>query len=425
MKRLAVTPGTCLASGLSSAAWEQQAQQIDLEDTPLASGAQGEITSVVSLDGQRAPGLLVKRFIHGFPPSLPAMVQTVRQHHAQYRLADRVALRALPLFLLQGTLQGEPVHGYVMRRVTGQQWSELCSDVQALNRYINLPWPQRLELCRQFVEGMDVLYSLCIIHADLNGQNLMVDMARTTLTIIDLDGGAVAGTGLTPVTIGKLEPGWLAPEIMRQLAQTTQRQAIEVGITVDLWSIACGVHQLLFGLPPFFFMAKQEEIPTYLARHTWPDVQGLRGVQVHNQGVFGYYQRAYAACPPDVKRLLALTFQRGYLDPTQRATAYQLLQALPADYQPPPPSPPLPAPLAPPPPPPAPARVICPRCGAENPQVQLYCQDCATPLGRERLCPHSFIFPLPLPGLARFGRHWMPEQARFCPVCGRQARAVW
>src|SRR5229473_5977009 len=106
---------------------------------------------------------------------------------------------------------------------------------------------------------MNILYSLTIVHADINGQNLMIDMGGRQLAIIDLDGGAVAKTGTAPVVIGKCEPGWLAPEIMSQLAKTIKQQKIEVNIKADLWSIACGIHHLLFGLSPFFFIASQPD----------------------------------------------------------------------------------------------------------------------------------------------------------------------
>src|SRR5205823_3571204 len=106
---------------------------------------------------------------------------------------------------------------------------------------------------------------LTIVHADLNSQNLMIDTTATKLSIIDLDGGAVARSGSIPIVIGKQnEPGWIAPEIFAQLLRTTRKQVMDVSITTDLWSISCGVHYLLFGLSPFFFVAKRPDIKNYL-----------------------------------------------------------------------------------------------------------------------------------------------------------------
>lgn len=416
MKRIDVDPTTCIASGLSQRPWENQCHTIEMADQPIARGGQGEISAAVHIDGHHTANVLVKTFHQGFPPSLLEIIARIRHHNTHYGIEQCTALRALPLFLFTGTLQGQPVQGYVMRRVTGKPLSAIHDDENDLNVYINLPWADRIALCRQFVEGMDILYSLRIVHADLNGQNLMIDMAQAALTIIDLDGGTVAGTGLTPGTIGKLEPGWLAPEIMAKLAQTTARQQIPIGIAVDLWSTACGVHHLLFGLSPFFFMAQQAQIADYLARYTWPQLHGLQSIATHNTHVFDYYERASQQAP--ARRLMAFAFQRGYLDPAQRPTAYQWLQEFAAAMaqagrapHPRPGPPPLPA---------SALLAACPVCAGANALDEVYCQHCGAQLCGDRWCPHStgkrFVMPLAL--LARFGRHRTPEKARYCTVCG-------
>jgi serine/threonine protein kinase len=416
MKRITVDSAACIASGLSNRPWENQCQTIQVADQPIARGGQGEIYPAERLDDHNGSELLAKIFYQDFPPSLPEMIAAIRANNARYGIEKCPALRALPLLLFRGTLQGQPVQGYIMRRVRGKTLHQILDDVHDLNAYINLPWTNRLELCRQFVEGMHILYSLRIVHADLNGQNLMIDMAQGQLAIIDLDGGTVAGTGLTPVTIGKLEPGWLAPEIMMKLAQTTARQQIPVGIAVDLWATACGVHHLLLGLAPFFFMAQQAQIADYLSRYTWPQLRGLQGISTHNAPAFGYYERVYQQNP--VKRLLEFAFQRGYLDPAQRPTAYQWLQELGAvlaqtglvPHPPPAVSRPVPGSRL----------VVCPVCDQENDLNEVYCQSCAAQLCGDRWCPRSLHkrFVMPLPFLARMGRHQTPEKARYCTVCG-------
>jgi len=328
MKRITVDPTTCLASGLSTRPWENWCQTIEIADQPIAGGRQGEIYPVVHIDGHNATDLLVKIFHEGYPPELREILTTIRNHNATYGIDKCTALRALPLLLFTGTMQGQSAQGSIMRRVSGKPLSQIREDKQDLNAYINLPWADRLALCRQFVEGMHILYSLTIVHADLNGQNLMIDLAQRTLAIIDLDGGAVAGTGHVPQVIGKLEPGWLAPEIIAQLAQTTTHQKITVGMAVDLWATACGMHHLLFGMAPFFFMREQVQIVDYLTKYTWPQLYGLQGITTHNAHIFGYYERAYQQCPASVRHLLEFAFQKGYQNTRHRPTPYQWLQEL-------------------------------------------------------------------------------------------------
>ncbi len=253
--RITVHPASCLSTSLSTRPEENQCRVLDIEDTPFGRGAQGEIYPAVRIDGTRVSHLLVKVFYQGFPASLPEVVTAVRENNKKYNIDQCRALQALPLFLFTGRLQGKTCHGYVMRRVSGKPFHKILED--ELTDYINLPLEDRLTFCLHFVQGMHILYSLRLVHADINGQNLLVDTTNCTLTIIDLDGGALSSRGTAPVVIGKPEPGWLAPEIMAKLAHTTTRQQIEVGIQVDLWSIACGVHHLLFGLAPFLWQNNQ------------------------------------------------------------------------------------------------------------------------------------------------------------------------
>jgi len=212
-----------------------------------------------------------------------------------------------------------------MRRVEGKSFKELIED--NINYYINLPIETRLQFCLQFVEGMNILYSLTIIHADINSQNLMIDLNSKRLTIIDLDGGAVAKTGSSPVVIAQREPGWVAPEIFSQLLETTDQQEVNVEITADLWSIACGVHQLLFGLAPFFFINSQPDIKKYLQTYKWPQIIGIKGIKIVNNEAFGYHKRNYAKVPK-LHNFFEGSFCDGYLNHHKRISAYHWMQAI-------------------------------------------------------------------------------------------------
>ena len=64
--------------------------------------------------------------------------------------------------------------------------------------------------------------------------------------------------------------------------------------------------------------------------------------------------------------------------------------------------------------------IACPVYGQDNDPDKVYCQHCAVQLCGDRWYPHSphrrFIMPLPL--LARLGRHQTPEKGWYCVVCG-------
>src|SRR5579872_1278888 len=235
--RIAVETGSCLSSGLSSSREDNVASSIILADTPFhRGGSQGTIYEVKEIDGHAKSGLLVKLFINQVPSNLREIVSVLQMRKNQARKCH--SLRGLPLFLLDGKSAQGPVHGYLMRRVPGKRFSETLDSDTELEEYINLSLTLRLRFCLQFTEGMSLLYSLNIVHADLNGQNLLIDCASGQLCIIDLDGGVVARTGSDPIVMGKAAaPEWIAPEIIAQLSRTTQRQNINVDIAADFWSI--------------------------------------------------------------------------------------------------------------------------------------------------------------------------------------------
>jgi serine/threonine protein kinase len=317
--------GACLRSGLGLASEEDSAHLIEIEDRPLTkAGAHGAIFRVLSIDGRPASHKLVKWLAGGFPPDLKAIVNSLRVNLVSYPPEERASLSALPLFLFESSRNGKPFQGYLMREVDGSNFLDILTE--DINAYINLPLRTRLHLSLQFVEGMNVLYGCNIIHADLNGQNLMLNLEKKNLAIIDIDGGAVGKTADIPFAL-KFEPGWLAPEIDRQLVSSTRRAATVLDTRIDLWSIACGVHYLLFGLSPFFFAASQTEVDKYLERYSWPSLQGIEGIELQNAEAFDYFQRAYLEVP-DLHPLFQQSFQAGYSDPSARVSPDQWMRLI-------------------------------------------------------------------------------------------------
>ncbi len=317
--------GACVRSGLGLTAEEDSAHVIEIEDRPLAkAGAHGSIFRAISVDGRPVSRKLVKWLAGGFPPDLEEILNALRIHLASYPPEERVALSALPLFMFESSRAGKPFHGYLMREVEGINFLDIL--VQDINTYINLPLETRLRLSLQFVEGMNVLYGCNIIHADLNGQNLMVDLENQKLSIIDIDGAAVGRADNIPFAL-KFEPGWLAPEIDRQLVGSTRKASATLDTRIDLWSIACGLHYLIFGLSPFFFAASQTDVERYLERYSWPSLKGIEGVELQNQDAFDYFERAYLEVP-DLHPLFQQSFQPGYRDPSARINPYQWMRVI-------------------------------------------------------------------------------------------------
>lgn len=325
---------SCISSDLSNKLEENSAKEIRYnDDDNKQPGSQGIVYDIISIDGKNVTGLKVKLFFKGLPSNLIDIIKAVRENKVRYKIDQCIALRALPLFLFEGKIDGNISYGYVMRKVEGEKFAEYVEkeDSKKLNFYINLPLKDRLHFCHQFVEGMSILYGLTIIHADINGSNLIIDFKRKMLAIIDVDGGTVAKTESKPITMGKfISPSWLAPEIFSQYNK--DRSNINVKITADLWSISCGIHYLLFGIPPFFFVFDRLDIPQYLKSHEWPKIRNIN-VKTHNESNFDYYERNYSKLPEIICKKFEISFREGYLDPNKRIVADEWLNVIKLSQQ--------------------------------------------------------------------------------------------
>ena len=328
--RLTIDPATCQTSALSARPEEEPCQTLELDDTPLGAGGQGTVYRVTRRAGLPVSDLLVKIFAQALPPGLLHIVAALHKGSRTLPLKQCPALRALPLFVLHGTLDGQPCQGYVMRYVTGEPLSTIL-DSQRVH-YVQLPFQERLALCQQYAEAMHLLSSLGIVHADLNGQNLMIDMAQRALAIIDLDGGCVASSAMPPAVVGKWEPDWMAPEVWQTYRQTSGHPTLKPSIEVDLWAIACGIHHLLFGLAPFFFIAETPEISVYLGQCRWPHFPPRPGIKTRNERAVPYYEATYKRAG-DLQRYFQGAFNAGYDNPGRRPAAYLWIQALDAQHR--------------------------------------------------------------------------------------------
>jgi serine/threonine protein kinase/lipoprotein NlpI len=297
---------------------------IEIEENPFSGGGQGRIYKVISINNNRVSGLLVKLFEKDFPPNLKSIVKTIYDNKNKFQIDKCSALTTLPLFLFEGE-QGQKVcKGYVMREVQGKSFAKILENKDERDFYVNLPLKQRLSFCYQFAEAMDILYSLTIVHADINAENLLLDINKGLLYVIDLDGGAVAKQGEVPVVIGKCDGIWLAPEIWKKLKLFNQPSgsSINVNIQCDLWSLTCGIHYLLFGVEPFFFIDNQADVFKYLENYEWPQLRNLQGLQIVYENLFDYYERKFQEIPQSLQECLKHSIQKGYLDPKERLTPY-------------------------------------------------------------------------------------------------------
>nr|MDW8082164.1 tetratricopeptide repeat protein [Candidatus Calescibacterium sp.] len=174
--------------------------------------------------------------------------------------------------------------------------------------------------------------------------NILIVLQNERLFLIDLDGGVVTATQKVTNTV-KHQCDTIAPEVYKQLIISRGTgQQVTIDRLAEYWSVAAMIHCLLFGVNPFFFIERFQDIEAYLQHYTWPQFHGLQNIQTCNDAYFGEYEKVYQSLPPSIRECLRYAFQNGYFQRDQRPTPRQwytnLKKALTQLFPPLPPPPP-------------------------------------------------------------------------------------
>ena len=89
--------------------------------------------------------------------------------------------------------------------------------------------------------ALEYLHKLGIIHRDIKGPNIMVDIDGT-IKLADFSTSKKDIDGLLSRSL-KGTPNWMAPEIVMRTGH---------GPKVDIWSLGCVVIEMLTAIPPFY-----------------------------------------------------------------------------------------------------------------------------------------------------------------------------
>jgi serine/threonine protein kinase len=317
---------------------------IEIEDAPIGGGGFGVVYRMLSIDGRSCPPQVIKILLDTMTESATRGFATIQE--LQRRLANKhqaytqqgssliqrhPSLLAVPQFSFRGMLDGHPVVGYGANDLTAaglESFGGILNDDAKTMQLQTLPLHARLALAAQLVDAFDLLSThLQYIHADLKAEAVFVDLQTQRCAVIDFDSGAAARhPGDTPSTFGTKQD-WLAPEIVQQLDQVgNANRAIRVDLYSDVWSLAIGVHYLLFGCHPLFFLSELSDrsVDAYFKRFKWPNVDPSFSFFVH-QYAAGYqvYRQALRTLPREIERRLEITVNMGYQQPSRRITVGQ------------------------------------------------------------------------------------------------------
>lgn len=321
-------------------------QTIEVEDNPIGQGGFGEVYRARSIDGRRNTGQVIKLLFdtgnnaahRGFA-TIQELQRRLRQKNEELlqtsgrSLIDHYPpLAGVPQFSFEGSLNGKRVMGYAANDLSAagmEDFGRILEDDSKTKRFQALPISSRMMVALQLVRAFHFLSSqILFIHADIKAEAVFVDFSNLRCAIIDFDSGAVAKNASDKPTTFGTNQDWLAPEISKQLAAPgNASRIIKVDLLSDLWAINIAIHYLLFGFHPLFFLSEisDRSIAEYFGQFQWPTV--ARSFTYFRKDLGPIYQQYVSilrnTVPPEVIRQLGFTINKGYNDPTSRATCGQ------------------------------------------------------------------------------------------------------
>lgn len=333
---------------------------IEIDEKPFASGGFGDVYFCNTINGKSIPNpQVVKIFKNVTSVSAEKSYQTIKK--LQERIKDKnqdlaiqnkplisntPAFKAIPQFSYEGTLNGKKVLGYSANRldVLGfVPFEKVLEEKSITQQYRVLGFETKLLFCYHLAYGFEILKSVNYIHADINPQNFFINMSNGELAIIDFDSGAVMDNPKDkPDTFGKIaEADWLAPEIAEQLAnQSSTIPTIKVNLHTDTWSVAIGIHYLIFLQHPYFFLKDlgRDTIKKYLKSNEWYEIKksnSLFNPKLNASNYSKYVTLLANVIPKEIVRAFRATFNKGYFNPQNRVSYDQWTIVLKQSQSPP------------------------------------------------------------------------------------------
>ena len=188
---------------------------------------------------------------------------------------------------------------YVMPYVEGESLRD------RLNREKQLPVDDALQLAREVADALDSAHRHEVIHRDIKPENILLEEGHAVVADFGIARAidAAGGTKLTETGIALGTPAYMSPE------QASGER--ELDARSDIYSLGCGLYEMLAGQPPF----------------TGPTVESL--VHQHLTAEPPPVTRLRPTVPEVIARVLAKSLAKAPAD--RYRTAGELRQALSAE----------------------------------------------------------------------------------------------
>jgi serine/threonine protein kinase len=336
----------------------EEIQSLEIGDNPIGEGGFGMVYRCQSVNRKPVhPAQVIKLFRDNGQGSalkglgtIERLQERLRDEQAQLQkeekslLTEYPALAGVPQFSFQGVMDGQLVSGYAandLRELGFLDFKDILEDEPGgiLEQYQRISADHKLVLAYQLAAAFRLLRRNLYVHADFKAGALFVNLATVQCAVIDFDSGAVLRNETDrPTTFGEMQD-WLAPEIIRQLANpANQGRTIQVDFASDTWSVGVGIFYLLHTVHPLYFLKEVSErsLQTYLQQYTWPAVEiGFTYFDTDHASSYPQVRAYYESLPPLIKDKFSSLLNKGFKEKHLRPSYEQWQAVLRAAQQPP------------------------------------------------------------------------------------------
>ena len=336
----------CSRSSGLDCLFDESCKTLKVKDTKMGEGGFGIVYELESFNG-KTPSipLVLKLFRKGkngnwrnvinFQEEIVKEVGRLKNENKLF-FVEYPALVAVPLLLVEGKMDGQPVRGYLSYNLKAGSYlsSEkviipVKENNEEWNCHIRKSVKTKYQMALCLAKSCVFLRKVHFIHADISPDNMFVNPLEQLVALIDYDSGSIISSSKDqPTTVGKVCE-WSAPEINFYL---TDRKPEEIvfDATMDDWSISCALHHILTGCQPIWTAnASENTLRDYSlfflqGKRRWPKTE--KGDSVYppkqfSEGIYQYYLGQYEQLGEKLKHQFENTFTRGIFDRMFRTDA--------------------------------------------------------------------------------------------------------
>ena len=254
----------------------------------IGGGAFGQVFELVEIDDNPVSNLLIKVYLE--EKSCDHALETIKLFHDKikreldskpysiYQICPGLLGFPFSVFRAKDVLEQKPVVALIMFDLKKLGYFEVNQEKASSISTAQLELEDKFLVGFQLTKTISYLHRKQFIHSDLDYDALWYNPNRKSLALIDYDSGYNYSVQKKATTLGKINhfASVLARKII-QLGTGNEQATDEDRIAEEKWKVASALFELLFGLPPFFFLKDSEE-PTfkkYIRNNDWPLVNEI------------------------------------------------------------------------------------------------------------------------------------------------------